>query len=107
MVLSIGEHDLGTAPQLGPAVAELDEGRAIVIDLSTENFVDSSILGVILEGGCRATTAGLGFEVAQADGAEAVAVRHSTSPACAASSRAPDQGRRGRGRPPGRDGRGS
>ena len=84
-VLSIsGEHDLGTAPQLRDRLnAELDEGRAIVIDLSTASFVDSSILGVILEGGRRATTAGLGFEVAQADG-EAV-LRYSTSPACAAS----------------------
>ena len=73
-VLSIsGEHDLGTAPQLRDRVnAELDEGRAIVIDLSTASFVDSSILGVILEGGRRATAAGLGFEVAQSDGAEAV-----------------------------------
>jgi anti-sigma B factor antagonist len=73
-VLSIsGEHDLGTAPQLRDRLnAELDEGRAIVIDLSTASFVDSSILGVILEGGRRATADGLGFEVAQADGAEAV-----------------------------------
>ena len=64
--------------------AELDEGRAIVIDLSTASFVDSSILGVILEGGRRATADGLGFEVAQRT-ARKPSRGYSTSPACAAS----------------------
>ena len=73
-VLSIsGEHDLGTAPKLRDRlIAQIEEGTAIVIDLSPASFVDSSILGVILDGGRRAAAAGLGFAVAQSNGAEAV-----------------------------------
>jgi len=68
-----GEHDLNTAPQLRRRLTEeIEEGRAIVVDLSQASFVDSSILGVILDGRRGADAAGLGFAVAQADGAQAV-----------------------------------
>jgi len=68
-----GEHDLNTAPQLRRRLdEEIGEGRAIVVDLSPASFVDSSILGVILDGRRGADAAGLGFAVAQADGAQAV-----------------------------------
>jgi anti-sigma B factor antagonist len=68
-----GEHDLNTAPQLRRCLDEvIEEGRAVVVDLSRASFVDSSILGVILDGRRSAGTAGLGFAVAQTDGAQAV-----------------------------------
>lgn len=68
-----GEHDLNTAPQLRQRLnEEIEEGRTIVVDLSPASFVDSSILGVILDGRRGAEAAGLGFAVAQANGAQAV-----------------------------------
>lgn len=73
-VVSIsGEHDLNTAPDLRSRLDELTgSGSAVVLDLSSATFVDSSILGVILEARRHAVEAGLGFAVAQADGSEAV-----------------------------------
>ena len=74
-VLSIsGEHDLNTAPELRRRLDQLiGEGRPIVLDLSPASFVDSSILGVILETRRRAAGAGLGFAIEQTEGADAVA----------------------------------
>jgi anti-sigma B factor antagonist len=74
-VLSIsGEHDLNTAPDLRRHLEKLIEGRqAAVVDLSAATFVDSSVLGAILDCRRRAGEAGVGFAVAQsANGAEAV-----------------------------------
>jgi anti-sigma B factor antagonist len=73
-VVSItGEHDLSTAPELRRRLRKLvGEGSAIVVDLSQATFVDSSILGVILDARRRADEDGSGFAVAQADGGEAV-----------------------------------
>jgi anti-sigma B factor antagonist len=73
-VLTIsGEHDLSTAPELRRRLDELlDERAATVIDLSPATFVDSSILGVILDGRRRASDGGLGFAVVHSDGADAV-----------------------------------
>ena len=73
-VLTIsGEHDLSTAPILRRRLEGLlDEGTAVVVDLSPATFVDSSILGVILDGRRRAPTAGLGFALVHANGADAV-----------------------------------
>jgi anti-sigma B factor antagonist len=73
-VLSIsGEHDLNTAPelrrQLGDVIAE---GGAVVVDLSTASFVDSSILGAILDARRRAREAGVGFAVAHPGGDNSV-----------------------------------
>jgi anti-sigma B factor antagonist len=74
-VLTIsGEHDLSTAPILRRRLEGLlDEGTAVVVDLSPATFVDSSILGVILDGRRRAATAGIGFAIVHANGADAVA----------------------------------
>lgn len=73
-VLTIsGEHDLSTAPELRRRLdVLLDEGTATVIDLSPATFVDSSILGVILDGRRRASDAEVGFAVVHSNGADAV-----------------------------------
>ena len=73
-VLTIsGEHDLSTAPLLRRRIDNLlDEGTATVIDLSPATFIDSSILGVILDSRRRASDAGIGLAIVHANGAEAV-----------------------------------
>jgi anti-sigma B factor antagonist len=73
-VLTIsGEHDLSTAPNLRRRLdALLEEGSATVIDLSPATFIDSSILGVILDGRRRAADRELGFAVMHSNGADAV-----------------------------------
>ena len=73
-VLTIsGEHDLSTAPELRRRLdVLLDEDAATVVDLSPATFIDSSILGVILDGRRRASDAGLGFAVLHSNGADAV-----------------------------------
>jgi anti-sigma B factor antagonist len=75
-VLTIsGEHDLNTAPELRRHFDGLLEDDApILVDLSPATFVDSSILGVVLDAHRRAGDAKLGFAVLQApNGADAVA----------------------------------
>ncbi|MGZ5310923.1 MAG: STAS domain-containing protein [Solirubrobacterales bacterium] len=68
-----GEHDLNTAPDLRARLDEvIEQGGPVVIDLSPATFVDSSILGAILDARRRAQGAGIGFAVAQGDGAAAV-----------------------------------
>jgi len=73
-VLTIsGEHDLSTAPNLRRRLDSLlDEGAETVIDLSPATFVDSSILGVILDGRRRAADKSVGFAVVHSNGADAV-----------------------------------
>ena len=73
-VLTIsGEHDLSTAPNLRRRIDNLlDEGVATVIDLSPATFIDSSILGVILDGRRRASEANIGFAVVRTGGSDAV-----------------------------------
>jgi anti-sigma B factor antagonist len=73
-VLTIsGEHDLSTAPTVRRRINNLlDEGATTVVDLSPATFIDSSILGVILDGRRRAEAAGIGFAVVHANGADAV-----------------------------------
>jgi anti-sigma B factor antagonist len=73
-VLTIsGEHDLSTAPNLRRRLNLLrDEGIATVVDLSPATFIDSSILGAILDGRRRAAEAGVGFAVVHSNGADAV-----------------------------------
>ncbi len=69
-----GEHDLNTAPDLRARLDEvIEHGGPVIIDLSPATFVDSSILGAILDARRRAQGAGIGFAVAQGDGAAAVA----------------------------------
>ena len=73
-VLTIsGEHDLSTAPNLRRRLDTLlDGGTATVVDLSPATFIDSSILGVILDGRRRAAEADIGFAVVHSNGADAV-----------------------------------
>jgi anti-sigma B factor antagonist len=73
-VLTIsGEHDLSTAPNLRRRLEGLlDEGTPTVIDLSSATFIDSSILGVILDGRRRASEAKIGFAVTRSNGSDAV-----------------------------------
>ena len=73
MVTISGEHDLSTAPNLRRQLDSLlDEGTTTVVDLSPATFIDSSILGVILDGRRRAGEADVGFAVLHSDGSEAV-----------------------------------
>jgi anti-sigma B factor antagonist len=68
-----GEHDLSTAPNLRRNLDSLlDEGTTTVVDLSPATFIDSSILGVILDGRRRAADARVGFAVVHSEGSEAV-----------------------------------
>jgi anti-sigma B factor antagonist len=68
-----GEHDLSTAPNLRRRLDSLLEERTTtVVDLSPATFVDSSILGVILDSRRRAADADVGYAVLHSDGAEAV-----------------------------------
>jgi anti-sigma B factor antagonist len=68
-----GEHDLHTTPDLRHKLAaEIEDGFAVVVDLSGAAFVDSSILGAILDARRRALDAGIGFEVALNHGAQPV-----------------------------------
>jgi len=68
-----GEHDLSTAPELRRRLDMLlEEGTPTVVDLSPATFIDSSILGVILDGRRRAADHDVGFAVLHSDGADAV-----------------------------------
>jgi anti-sigma B factor antagonist len=73
-VLTIsGEHDLSTAPNLRRRLGVLlGEGTATIVDLSPATFIDSSILGVILDARRRAAAADVGFAVVHSNGADAV-----------------------------------
>lgn len=70
VVALTGEHDLGTVPEVREAFeAAADGNRALVVDLSSATFVDSSILGAVLEARRLAGETGRGFAVA-CEGAE-------------------------------------
>ena len=68
-----GEHDLSTAPGLRSQLRQLiADGDPVIVDLTAATFIDSSILGTLLQARKDAGEAGVGFAVAQAEGAEAV-----------------------------------
>jgi anti-sigma B factor antagonist len=68
-----GEHDLNTAPELrGRLAAAIEDRVPVVVDLSGAAFVDSSILGAVLDARRQAHERGLGFAVALSDGAQPV-----------------------------------
>jgi anti-sigma B factor antagonist len=69
-----GEHDLATASEVREALeSALTERRAVVVELTLTDFIDSSILGVLLAGLRRAREVGLGFVfVVQSDDGGAV-----------------------------------
>ena len=73
MLTISGEHDLSTAPDLRRRLGSLlDEGTGTIVDLSPATFIDSSILGAILDGRRRADDAGIGFAVVHSNGGDAV-----------------------------------
>ena len=73
MLTISGEHDLSTAPTLRRRLGGLlDERTPTVVDLSPATFIDSSILGVILDGRRRAAEAEVGFAVAHSTGSDAI-----------------------------------
>lgn len=68
-----GEHDLGTLPHVREAFeAAASEEKALVIDLSAATFVDSSILGAVLDARRVAGETGRAFAVACDGAAEPV-----------------------------------
>jgi anti-sigma B factor antagonist len=64
VVVVEGEHDIYTAPTLRDRLDEaIGRGGGIVVDLTGATFVDSSVLGALLEARRRALAAGQGFVV--------------------------------------------
>jgi anti-sigma B factor antagonist len=64
VVLVEGEHDIYTAPTLRERLDEaLERGGGVVIDLTGATFVDSSVLGALLDARRRALDAGRGYVV--------------------------------------------
>lgn len=64
VVVVEGEHDIYTAPTLRERLDEaLERGQGLVIDLTGATFVDSSVLGALLDARRRALDAGMGYVV--------------------------------------------
>jgi anti-anti-sigma factor len=64
VVLVEGEHDIYTAPTLRQRLEEaLGRGGGVVVDLTGATFMDSSILGALLDARRRAQETGVGFVV--------------------------------------------
>ena len=74
MITFSGEHDLNTAPDLRERLlSAIGDRTPIVVDFSGAAFIDSSILGAVLDARRSARDAGLGFAVALYEGAQPVA----------------------------------
>jgi anti-sigma B factor antagonist len=68
VVVVEGEHDIYTAPTLRERLDEaLGRGGGVVVDLTTSTFVDSSILGALLDARRRAQDSRQGFVVSVGD----------------------------------------
>jgi anti-sigma B factor antagonist len=64
VVVVEGEHDIYTAPALRERLEEaLGKGGGVVVDLTGATFVDSSVLGALLDARRRALDASQGFVV--------------------------------------------
>jgi anti-anti-sigma factor len=64
VVVVEGEHDIYTAPALRERLDEaLAKGGGVVVDLTGATFVDSSVLGALLDARRRALDAAQGFVV--------------------------------------------
>jgi anti-sigma B factor antagonist len=64
VVLVTGEQDIYTAPALRDRLEEaLEAQRGVIVDLSGSTFLDSSILGALLEARRQAQERGLGYVV--------------------------------------------
>lgn len=73
MVSIRGEHDLKTASKLREQLAAATaEGLAVVVDLSDATFIDSSILGTLIDARQQAHERDQGFALLFGDGAEPV-----------------------------------
>ena len=74
MIVSLtGEHDLSTAPEVRRRVEEaLSAGGGVVFNLTAAEFIDSVILGIVLEARRRADEAGIGFATALEGGESSV-----------------------------------
>jgi anti-anti-sigma factor len=71
IVVVSGEHDIYTAPTLRERLDEaLQRGGGLVIDLTGATFVDSSVLGALLDARRRALEDGRGFVVCVGDSVE-------------------------------------
>jgi anti-sigma B factor antagonist len=71
VVVVEGEHDIYTAPTLRERLDEaLGRGGGVVVDLTGATFVDSSVLGALLDARRRALEAGQGFVVCLGDAVE-------------------------------------
>jgi anti-sigma B factor antagonist len=71
VVVVEGEHDIYTAPTLRDRLEEaLERGGGVVVDLTGATFVDSSVLGALLEARRRAHEAGLAYVVCVGDQVE-------------------------------------
>src|SRR3954462_6611128 len=71
IVVVEGEHDIYTAPTLRERLEEaLGRGGGIVVDLTAATFVDSSVLGALLDSRRRALEAAQGFVVCIGDTVE-------------------------------------
>jgi anti-sigma B factor antagonist len=73
LITFTGEHDLHTAPALRERLTDaLDRGAGVVVDLSGAAFIDSSILGAVMDARRNAEGRGLGFAVSVSNGARPV-----------------------------------
>jgi anti-anti-sigma factor len=73
VVVLTGEHDLGTTPRVREALAgAAAQSKAIMVDLCEATFVDSSILGALLEARRGALESDRGFAVVCSGEAEPV-----------------------------------
>ena len=71
VVVVEGEHDIYTAPALRARLDEaIGRGGGIVVDLTGATFVDSSVLGALLELRRRALESGQGFVVSVGESIE-------------------------------------
>lgn len=52
MIALVGEHDLGTAEELrGAFISAFDQDRPVAVDMSAAEFIDSSIVAVLVQCG--------------------------------------------------------
>jgi anti-sigma B factor antagonist len=73
IVILTGEHDLGTVPRVREALGgAANGGKALLVDLCAATFVDSSILGALLEARRTAHEESRAFAVACSGQAEPV-----------------------------------
>src|SRR3954451_15994666 len=71
VVVVEGEHDIYTAPTLRERLEEaLHRGGGVVVDLTGATFVDSSVLGALLDARRRAHDSTQGFVVCVGDTVE-------------------------------------